>query len=152
MHLPTYLGMLEHAERTLADAFRQVAESRRDESDIPVLARRMSAQCTAHAGRLQPVIERYGKQEDEEPERLCVSEFSGERSGGLGLLRDLHDLYVLAHFADITWTVIQQTAQALRNEELLDVVARCQGETAEQIRWLKTRMKATAPQALLVAR
>ncbi|RII17924.1 hypothetical protein DSC45_13550 [Streptomyces sp. YIM 130001] len=152
MHLPTYLGMQEHAERTLGAAFASVAEAREAESDIAVLAERMAGQCTAHAARLRPAVERYGKHDDEEPERLRVSEFSGERAGGLGLLRDLHDLYVLAHFVDITWTVVQQTAQGLRDEMLLDIVAECQDETAQQVRWLTTRIKAAAPQALLVAR
>ncbi|MDG4809551.1 hypothetical protein O7634_22615 [Micromonospora sp. WMMD1120] len=38
-----------------------------------------------------------------------------------------------------------------RDEDLLTVVRRCEGETALQLRWLRTRMKAAAPQALVVA-
>ncbi len=73
------------------------------------------------------------------------------RQGSLGLLRDLQDLYVMAHFCDITWTMIGQAAQGARDRELLEVVEACEGQTATQIKWLKTRMKQAAPQVLLVA-
>jgi hypothetical protein len=33
-----------------------------------------------------------------------------------------------------------------------EVVRRCEGETAVQLKWLRTRMKQAAPQALVVAR
>lgn len=51
---------------------------------------------------------------------------------------------------DITWTMIGQAAQGARDTELLEVVGSCEGETAVQIKWLRTRMKQAAPQALLV--
>ncbi|MGC4938172.1 hypothetical protein [Kribbella sp. DT2] len=70
----------------------------------------------------------------------------------MGLLRDLQDLYALASFVDITWTVVEQAAQALRDRELLDVVDACEQETTQQLTWLKTRIKQAAPQALIAAR
>jgi hypothetical protein len=48
--------------------------------------------------------------------------------------------------------MVKQAGSALRDRELLDVVSRCDGETAVQLRWLQTRMKQAAPQALVVAR
>ncbi|MGZ4617548.1 MAG: hypothetical protein ACXV5Q_10515 [Frankiaceae bacterium] len=45
-----------------------------------------------------------------------------------------------------------QAARALRDSELLTVVSRCDGETATQLKWLRTRMKQAAPQALIAAR
>ncbi len=47
---------------------------------------------------------------------------------------------------------VEHTRVAWRDRELLDVVARCEGETAIQLKWLRTRMKQAAPQALVVAR
>ena len=41
--------------------------------------------------------------------------------------------------------------QGARDRELLEVVETCEGETATQIKRLKTRMKQAAPQVLLVA-
>jgi hypothetical protein len=56
--------------------------------------------------------------------------FGGTRGGGLGLLRDLHDLYLMATECEVTGTLVAQ---------------------AGQLRWLRTRMKQAAPQALVVA-
>jgi hypothetical protein len=67
------------------------------------------------------------------------------------LLRDLQDLYLMASECDICWTVIGQAAQGARDRGLLDVVRRCEGETAGQRNWLRTRMKQAAPQALVVS-
>jgi hypothetical protein len=74
------------------------------------------------------------------------------RSGGLGLLRDLQDLYLMASECEIAWTVIGQAAQGARDSDLVEVVKACQPQTATQLKWLKTRMKQAAPQALVVAR
>ena len=73
------------------------------------------------------------------------------RSGGLGLLRDLHDLYLLASYLDMAWMLVGQAAKGARDEELIHAVAHCANETEAQQKWLTTRLKAAAPQALLVA-
>jgi anaerobic selenocysteine-containing dehydrogenase len=75
----------------------------------------------------------------------------GPREGGLGLLRDLHDLYLMASECDMAWTLVGQAAQGARDTDLLAVVQACEGETAAQLQWLKSRMKEAAPQALVVA-
>ena len=43
-----------------------------------------------------------------------------------------------------------QAAQALRDDELLAVVRECHLETELQVKWLTTRIKDAAPQALVV--
>jgi hypothetical protein len=47
--------------------------------------------------------------------------------------------------------MVGQAAQGDRDEELQRIVKQCEGDSELQIRWLKTRMKQAAPQALLVA-
>lgn len=66
-------------------------------------------------------------------------------------MRDLQDLYVMANFCDITWTMIGQAAQGTGDKELLETINALEGQTSIQIKWLKTRMKQAAPQTLLVA-
>jgi hypothetical protein len=151
MHLANYLGYLHKAELHLADAFRNVSLSHVAESDIYHTCNTLAQQCEAHAGKLGPFVERYGEGAPAEPDRLYHELFGGTRSGGLGLLRDLQDLYLMAHACDISWTMIGQAAQGVRDTDLLGVVEACEGQTATQIKWLKTRMKQAAPQALLVA-
>ena len=66
-------------------------------------------------------------------------------------MRDLHHLYLMATECDISWTMIGQAAQGLRDQALIDVVRSCEGDTSIQLAWLRTRLKAAAPQALVVA-
>jgi len=152
MQLAHYLGLLHHAESALARALREVSEAHGDEPDVRHLCERLADECSSHAVQLRPFADRYGEEADEEPERLLSELFAGTRSGPLGLLRDLHDLYLMATECDIAWTLVGQAAQGARDRELLGVVQRCEGETAVQLKWLKTRMKQAAPQALVVAR
>jgi hypothetical protein len=151
VHLAHYLGLLHRSQTNLADAFRQVADAHRDEPDIYYLCRQQAQRCDGHADRLQPFAQRYAEEAPKEPDRLHSELFRGTRTGGIGLLRDLQDLYLMAAECDICWTVVGQAARGVRDHELLDVVSRCDGETAIQLKWLRTRMKQAAPQALVVA-
>jgi hypothetical protein len=151
MHVAHYLGLLHRAQENLAQAFREVADGHPDEADVHHLATKLARQCDRHAERLGPFVERYGEEAPEEPDRLHSEIFKGTREGGLGLLRDLQDLYLMAAECDIAWTLVGQAAQGLRDRELLEVVTTCEQETAMQMKWLKTRMKQAAPQALVVA-
>jgi hypothetical protein len=63
----------------------------------------------------------------------------------------LHDLYLMATNCDISWTMVGQAARGTRDDDLTEVVQRCEGDTATQLAWLRTRMKQAAPQALVVA-
>lgn len=151
MHLTHYLGLLHKAEIELAQAFRDVAGGHGEEPDVAHQCHRMAAQCDTHVGRLAPFVERYGEDAPDEPERLHSDLFRGTRSGGLGLLRDLHDLYLMACESDISWTMIGQAAQGARDTGLLEAVEACEHDTALQLAWVRTRMKSAAPQALVVA-
>jgi hypothetical protein len=151
MNLAVYLGLLHAAEETLASSFRAIAEGHAAEADVYHLCHQLAEQCDQHVQALSPVVERYGEQKQSEPERLHADGVAGVRSGPLGLLRDLHDLYMLAAFVDISWTLVGQAAHGARDHELLDVVARCEQETTTQMSWLRTRSKQAAPQALLIA-
>jgi hypothetical protein len=151
MQLSHYLGLLHRAQVDLAAAFRDVADGHPDEADVHHLARKLASQCDRHAELLEPFVRHYGEDAPDEPDRLYSEIFRGTREGGLGLLRDLHDLYLMGAECDVAWMLIGQAAQGLRDTDLLDVVTSCEAETATQMRWLRTRMKQAAPQALVVA-
>jgi hypothetical protein len=151
MHLPHYLGLLHKWQVDLGDAFRQVADGHSEEPDVFNICQQLAAECDGHADELRPFADRYGEEAPEEPDRLHADLFGGTRSGGLGLLRDLHDLYLMAAGCDMAWTVVGQAAQGARDSDLLEVVQRLEKETEVQLKWLRTRMKEAAPQALIVA-
>ena len=151
MQLAHYLGLLDRTESDLAAAFRSVANGHEDEPDVAHQCRRLAGQCDAHAAAVQPFAARYGEDAPDPPDRLHAPPFVGARTGGLGLLRDLHDLYVMANLCEMAWTVVGQAAQGARDGDLLAVASRCEAETATQATWLRTRMKEAAPQALVVS-
>lgn len=151
MHLAHYLGLLHNAEVELARAFREVGAAHADEPDVLYDCERMARQCDTHVENLRPFVDRYGEDAPDEPDRLLSRLFQGSRSGGLGLLRDLHDLYLMASESNISWTMVGQAAQGARDTGLLDAVDACEHDTTIQLAWLRTRMKAAAPQALVVA-
>jgi hypothetical protein len=151
VHLATYLGLLENGSSTLAASYRQVAEGHSDEADVHRLCLQFADQCDRHQERLRPVVARYGSHPAGEPERLHADGLAETRTGGVGLLRDLHDLYLLATYLDLAWTLVGQAGKGARDTELGDIVDRCAGEIEGQLAWLRTRTKAAAVQALLVA-
>lgn len=151
MHLAHYLGFVHKSQSHLAGAFREVAESHAEDAAIFHTAQKLARQCDSHAEQLQPFADRYGEDAPEEPDRLHSDLFQGTREGPIGLLRDLHDLYVMAAEVDMAWTLVAQAAQGARDSDLLEVVQECEKETATQMDWLRTRMKQAAPQALVVA-
>jgi hypothetical protein len=150
VQLAHYLGLLHRSQLALADAFEQVAEAHADEPDVRYLCRKLAATSRDHADRLEPFARRYGEDAPDEPERLHSELFRAPRSGSLALLRDLHDLYLMAAECDLAWTLVGQAAQGARDRDLLAVVQRCEGETATQLSWLRSRLKQAAPQALVV--
>jgi len=153
MKLPVYVTLLAESESTLAHSYRQVADAHGDEPDIHYICLTLAGQCEKHRQRLDEVIERIGRAPaDDEPERLHADAIEETRTGPLGVLRDLQDLYLLASLTDVTWTLVKQAAQALVDAHLLEIVEDCEKETSVQLRWLLTRMKQAAPQALIAAK
>jgi len=69
----------------------------------------------------------------------------------LGLLAVLRTLFLAAEEVSITLVMAGQAAQAARDAELLAVVRECHAEVELQVKWLTTRIKVAAPQALVTA-
>jgi hypothetical protein len=151
VHLAHYLGLLHRSLVNMAAAYREIAQAHRDEPDIRTVCTRLAGRCDTHADRLRPFADRYAEDAVDEPDRLHSDLFRGTRTGGLGLLRDLQDLYLMAAECDVCWTLVGQAAQGLRDDELSKVVSAGAAETEIQMTWLRGRMKQAAPQALVVA-
>ena len=152
MLLAAQLRWLQIAEQQCAAALRAVGDGHRDEVDIAHTTDALAQQCEAHARELAPFVERYADESSEMPDEAPrAGLFGGVRSGPLGLLRDLNDLYLMACECELAWTLIGQAAQGARDRDLIDLAGSCDGESAIQVRWLRTRMKQAAPQTLVVA-
>ena len=151
MQLAHYLGLLDRAHTELARAFHEVAAGHLDEPDVFHTCERLARQCEEIGHELGPFADRYGQDADDEPDRLHSELFNGTRSGPLGLIRDLHDLYLMACENAISWTVVKQGSQGARDSALLELATRGETMSYGHVAWITTRIKQAAPQALVVA-
>lgn len=149
-HVAEYLGLLREAEHEIADAFNSVADHHGDEPDIFEICQKFARTSTVHEKAIERFSSIYGEASEQEASRVKNSLFKGPRSGGFGLVRDLHDLFLLATEAHLAWMILLQAARALRDKELIAACTKLGGETDGQRSWLQTRIKQAAPQALLV--
>jgi hypothetical protein len=149
---------VQNAESDLGKRLRAIGERHATEHDLYHLGHTLARQCAEHLQQLAPSAERYGAGGGggvpESPGVLeTVRRRSGEllgrsESSGLLLLKDLRSLYLSAQEAEIAWVILVQAAKAARDRELLDVATSCHQETEACGKWLRTRIKESAPQVL----
>ena len=151
MHVGNYLGLVQASEQQLSRAFRQVAGQHGDEPDIVQPCQLAAGWSEAHDQALQPLVDRYTATRSDEPEWLSQLLFKKPRTGSLALLRDLHDLWLLASEVQLCWTVLLMAARGLRDTEMEATCQRLNAETGRQLTWLITRIKQATPQTLIVA-
>ncbi|MBJ6128281.1 molybdopterin oxidoreductase family protein [Microvirga splendida] len=149
-HVREYLGLLHGSEQALADALKKVAEAHSREPDI-----RNECHLLAHWSRkeldeLRTLIERYGEARKAEAKRLGKALEPQQKATGFGLVRDLHDCWLLANESHVSLVILAQAARGLRDEQMKGLIERMDEQNHRQRTWLMTRMKRAAPQALTV--
>ena len=149
MQVGLYLKMVKDSETDLSKAFTTVSAHHRQEPDMEASCHLLASWSHNKAESADTFIKRYGSKADAGVDRLYSDLFQGPRRGGLALLRDLHDLWLLATEAQICWTLLGQAAHALRDNELSRACQDNKGTTTRQIAWLETRSKQAAPQTLI---
>jgi hypothetical protein len=149
-HVQEYFGLLEGSEQALARALEQVAETHRGEPDIYNECRMLATWSLQELEALRALIARYGEARETEPDRLGRAVSPPLKRTGFGLVRDLHDCWLLANETHMSLVVLDQAAKALRDEEMQGLVERVDHQNKRQRSWLLTRIKQAAPQALIV--
>jgi anaerobic selenocysteine-containing dehydrogenase len=149
-HVAVYLGLARAAEEELARAFRNVGQRHASEPDMRPICNLFADWSRANVTALESLFFRYRERDGKEAHRLAGALSHGDRHGGLGLLRDLHDIWLLAQEAHMSWEILRQVAQALRDEEMNRVCQQGTEQTDRRIAWLRTRIDQAAPQALTV--
>ncbi|MEG4171821.1 MULTISPECIES: hypothetical protein [unclassified Microcoleus] len=151
MHVGNYLGILHRREQDLADAFKTIADHHGDEPDVYNMCKLLASWSEEHVEDIKPLVDRYSEEKSDEPDRLKQSLFEEPRSGSLALVRDLHDLWLLANEIHLCYIILLQAARALRDLDMEKICEQFDRQTERQILWLLTRIKQAAPQALVVA-
>jgi hypothetical protein len=148
---------VQGAETHLAKQLRVIGERHAVEHDLYHLGHTLAKQCADHLEQLAPFADRYGAtpRDDRPPESPGLLETFRHKSAellgrsetsGLLLLRDLRNLYLSAQEAEIAWVILAQAAKAIRDGELVQTVSVCHEEAEARGKWLRTRIKESAPQ------
>jgi hypothetical protein len=136
------LAHLGDLERSYAETLRHSAERHQAEHDVFHQCLTFAAAADKAATRLEEIRQRYDGTSDWHVPLA--------RDGNT-LLEDLRSLYLMADAVAVTWTMALQAAKALRDSELNDVASTCHTDAETQAKWLLTRIKTGAAQALVVA-
>lgn len=156
------LAELHDAETGLGAEYRAVGERHAAEHDVYYLSHTLATQCDKHAEAVRAIAGQFGKSLPEPSGsetahnvmagiRRKTSELLGRRpEPGLLLLRDLRQLYLMAEEVSIHWLTLGQIAQAVPDHDLLDRISALHKQTLTQTKWLKTKIRESAPQILLV--
>jgi|SRR5436190_10302739 len=149
MRISNYIDYLQQSEEELAKAFKAVSKHHVLEPDIHEMCKLFASWSLDHAENLSLLLTRYGDKEDTEPHRMDYSLLK-MRAGSLGLLRDLHDLWLMTNEVKLEWVILEQCSKALRDEKLNLSCVQFGSQTRRQAEWLMTKIKHSAPQILTV--
>lgn len=140
------VALLADHEQQLARTWRTVTAGHAAEADLHHLGTWFANQCDQDVAELQTLLAYEGARPTPTSELALSTPVVETRPGPVGFLRDLHGL---ASFCEMAWTLLDQAAAALRDHALHDAVATYQLDTTRQCAWLRTRLTAAAPQALV---
>src|SRR5437868_1081425 len=150
MQLPKFIGLTKEGEEQLAAAFMLVANKHEKNSEVRDMCKQLAQWSKSNLGALAPIIEKYGAEVADGPQRLRSALFHGDHIGGFGLVRHLQDLSLLARQTQLNWTALLQCAEDLPDAEMKSASLEAIEINTKQTAWLETEIKTTAPNAILV--
>lgn len=149
---------LHRSENDTAGALLNLSDQQKVDHEIFYVARDLARWSQEHVRRLAEVGRDYGLDLDPDPEDETTllarlkqkgAELTGRfHEPGLLLLADLRHLHRMAAGVSLDWEVLAQTAQAMKDRELLALAQDCHPETLRQMRWANAKVKETAAQIM----
>jgi hypothetical protein len=147
---------LHRAENDLAAELLQVADRHKVDHDIFYLGHDLAGWSQQHVRKLAEHGRNYGLELDTDDLGLMATvrrrgaELVGRRHDpGLLLLKDLREIHLHAVGVSLDWEILAQTAQALKDDELLRLTQECHPQTLRQVRWANATLKTNAPQIMV---
>jgi hypothetical protein len=159
--VPMALAELHRSENDLARELLQASDRHKVDHEIFYVARDLARWSQEHVRELARIGQDYGLDLDPEPEDdtklvATVRQKSAELLGrhhdpALLLLKDLREIHRKAAGVSLDWEILAQTAQALKDTELLSVTKHCHPQTLRQLRWANASLKVNAAQIMVTA-
>jgi hypothetical protein len=151
MHIGNYIELVHKSEQDLSLAFLKIEKAHGHEPDVAQACKLLASWSASLAKKTEPFVVKYGEEKNKEPDRLMHTLFKDARKGSLALLRDLHDLWLMAQEAALCSILLRQAASSLHDKELISLCDEAEHQSKRQASWLLTRMKSAAPQTLVAA-
>jgi hypothetical protein len=150
---------LHRVENDLAGALLTLSDRHKVDHEVFYVARDIARWSHEHVRQLSQVGRDYGLNLDPDAEDDATvlarlkqkgSELTGRfHEPALLLLADLRDIHLTAAGASLDWEVLAQSAQAMKDRELLAITEHCHPETLRQMRWANAKVKDTAAQTMV---
>ena len=157
--VPMALEELHRAENDLAGELLHASDRHKVDHEIFYLARDLARWSQSHVRELARAGMTYGLELDPEPEdeisliasiRQRGAELLGRRHDpAVLLLRDLREIHRKAAGVSLDWEILAQTAQALKDTELLALSQKCHPQTLRQLKWANASLKENAAQIMV---
>jgi len=157
------IGELHRTEDDLAAALVGLGDRHVTDHEVYYVARDIAAWSREHVVRLAEAGTDYGLELSAEPSRHARDDdtlvqrltHKGAEAMGrhhepmLALLAGLRHVHRMAAGVSLDWEVLAQTAQALHDQELLDLAEDCHPQTLRQLRWANAKVKELSAQAMI---
>lgn len=150
---------LHRSENDLAGELLGLADQQKVDQEVFYVGRDIARWSQEHVRRLAEVGRDYGLDLDPEPDdesslMARVKQKGAELTGrfhepGLLLLAGLRHIHRSAAGVSLDWEVLAQTAQAMKDEELLSLAQSCHPQTLRQLRWANAKVKEASAQQLV---
>jgi hypothetical protein len=157
--VPMALEELHRAENYLAADLLRISDRHKADHEVHHVARDIARWSQQHVRELARVGRGYGLDLDpdaaDDRSLLAAVRQKGDELLGwhheasLLLLADLRKIHRDAAGVSLDWEVLAQTAQALKDIELLAVAEKCHPETLRQMRWANAKLKESAAQVMV---
>lgn len=150
---------LHRSENDLAGALLDLSDQQRTDHEVFHVARDIAGWSQEHVCELARVAHDYGLDLEPEPEDETTLAARVKQKGAelvgrhheptLLLLADLRHIHRVCAGVSLDWEVLAQTAQAMRDRELLGLAQDCHPQTLRQMRWANAKVKETAAQVMV---
>jgi hypothetical protein len=148
-HVADYLSLLLSANIEFEHACDTVSGHHAKHLEIVAGLKTLRSYSEKNEAILKPFLEKYGQQPPVKPEALRSVLFE-RRPGEFGIIRDLHDLYLMASNAFMAATIVHHAAEGLHDAELLSAVTVIVERARTQSQWAKTHLQHQSSHALVV--
>ena len=150
---------LHRSENDLVGALLNLSDQQKADHEVFYVARDIARWSQEHVRRLAEVGRHYGLDLNPDPEDEATlvarmkqkgAELTGRfHEPALLLLADLRHVHRMAAGVSLDWEVLAQTAQAMKDTELLSTAKECHPETLRQMRWANAKDKEASAQAMV---